>query len=167
MITLIACVDEYNAIGRTNGLLAHLPKDLKHFKNITLGKVCVFGRKTYESLPIKPLPLRKNVILTKDKKANFEGCSTANSIKQFMKAYSDQDIFVCGGEKVYKQFMPLADELIITRIEYEFKDADAFFPEIDDSWIPYFYEREEDLFPIEIMRYKRRSNTSKKGVLKS
>jgi dihydrofolate reductase len=156
MIKMIACVDADGGIGKDNKLLPHLPKDLEHFKNTTLGEVCVFGRKTYDSLPFKPLKDRVNVVLTRNKKASYEGCKTARSIEEVVKMSKEQDIYICGGDNVYEQFMPHADELIISQLE-EVYDADTFFPEINSNiWLPYSCEGVEDDKHFEIIKYRRK-----------
>jgi dihydrofolate reductase len=130
MISIIVAVSEDWGIGKDNELLWHISEDLKRFKRLTLGKTVVMGKRTWESLPRKPLPGRKNIVLT-DVRESFENAVTAYSIEDAIsKCSPDEDIFVIGGGSIYRQFMPLADRLIITHVHKK-APADIFFPEID------------------------------------
>ncbi|PEF30329.1 hypothetical protein CON39_11695 [Bacillus thuringiensis] len=163
MITMIACVDKNMGIGKGDGLLVHLPKDLEHFKKTTLGQLCVFGKTTYETLPKKPLPDRHSIVLTRDRDAYYEGCSVACNVEEILRVAKASNIFICGGGYVYKQFMPYADELIISHMKEGF-DADTFFPEIDKSiWEDYDSEKVVDKVDFEIVKYRRKSNNPERG----
>jgi len=156
VITMIACVDSNMGIGKDNKLLIHLPKDLAHFKETTEGHAVVFGKNTWDSLPFKPLPNRRNVILTGDEKFSIPQVYTYNHIKDilWLGRHYNRDVFICGGESIYKQMMPYADELIITHMDADF-EADTFFPTIDENiWIPYYCEGVEDKVSFEIIKYK-------------
>lgn len=156
MLILITCMDRNNGIGKDNNLLAYLPKDLEHFKKTTTGQVCVFGRKTFESLPIKPLPNRETIILTMDDSFSHEGCKVVNGMDEILEMSKSTDVYVCGGDSVYSQLIPLADELIVSHVDEEF-EADSYFPKIDpEIWIPYFCETIEDKMSFDIIKYKRR-----------
>lgn len=156
MITMIACVDKNMGLGKDNRLLVHLPKDLQHFKKTTMGYICVFGRKTFESLPVKPLPNRKNVVLTRDPNWSHVGCVTVNNIDKVLDMSKNYRVFICGGGKVYEQFMPFADELIISHVNGYF-EADTFFPTINEiDWIPYHFENVKDNVDFKIVKYKKR-----------
>ncbi|GAB4283933.1 MAG: dihydrofolate reductase [Marinilabiliales bacterium] len=135
-ISIIVAVAENNAIGYNNKLLCHLSDDLKRFKKLTTGNVVVMGKKTYESLPIKPLPNRLNIVITDNPADCFDNCITAFSIEDAIdKMDPEKENFIIGGGSVYKQFLPLADKLYLTRIHHHF-DADTFFPEINENeWI--------------------------------
>ncbi len=137
MISIIVAIARNYAIGRNNDLLWHLPADLKRFKQITSGKCVVMGKKTWESLPIKPLPGRKNIIITDNPDDCFNCSFTANSINDAIKQCSDSgEVFVIGGGSVYRQFMDIADRLYITWVDRDY-EADTFFPEISaDIWEP-------------------------------
>ena len=126
MVTLIAACAKNRAIGKDNKLLWHLPSDLKRFKRLTTGKTVVMGRKTYESIG-KPLPNRKNIILTNNKDLIIEGCETINSISELNLL---EDIVIIGGEQIYNLFIDYADVIELTLIDKDF-EGDAFFPEID------------------------------------
>ena len=133
MISIIAAVSEDYGIGKDNKLLWHIPDDLKRFKNLTYGQSVIMGKKTWESLPKKPLPGRRNIVLTDDPLECIDCSITAYSVEDALgKCGKDDEIFIIGGGSIYRQFMPLADRLYITRIHKK-ATADTFFPEIDPS----------------------------------
>lgn len=135
-LSIIVAVAENNAIGLNNDLLWHIPDDLKRFKRLTQNHVIIMGQKTYESLPIRPLPNRQNIVISDDPDFRYEGILVATSIQESImlaEKYEDNDeIFVIGGGSIYKQFLPIVDKLYITKVHKSF-DADVFFPEIDES----------------------------------
>ncbi len=135
-ISIIVAIDENNAIGKDNQLLWYIPDDLKRFKRLTTGHPVIMGKKTYESLPVKPLPNRMNIVLTDIPGEKIENCTMAYSIEEAISHCPDgEECFVMGGGMVYRQFLEIADRLYITFVHKEF-DADTFFPEIDFSkWI--------------------------------
>jgi dihydrofolate reductase len=131
MISIIVAIAEDNGIGYRNELLWHIPEDLKRFKNLTFGKTVIMGKKTWESLPKRPLPGRKNIVITDDPLDNFELSITAYSIEDAIsKCEKNDEIFIIGGGSIYRQFMPLADRLYITHIHKE-TPADTYFPFIN------------------------------------
>ncbi|GGI56639.1 dihydrofolate reductase [Winogradskyella haliclonae] len=133
-LTIIVAAGENNAIGKDNKLIWHLSDDLKRFKRLTNGHHIIMGRKTFESFP-KPLPNRIHVVITrqKDYKAP-EGVIVVNSMADALDAArKDDNPFIIGGGEIYKQAMPLASKLEITRVHSVFEDADTFFPEINTS----------------------------------
>ena len=133
-LTIIVAAGENNAIGKDNDLIWYLSDDLKRFKRLTNGHHIIMGRKTFESFP-KPLPNRIHVVITrqKDYKAP-DGVIVVNSLADALDAArKDDNPFIIGGGEIYKQAMPLADKLEITRVHATFDDADTFFPEIDSS----------------------------------
>ncbi len=134
-IALIVVVDENNGIGKNNKLLCHLPADLKHFKELTTGHSIIMGRKTFESLPNGPLPNRKNIVLTQNTDYKANGCYIAHSVIQALDFSKGEDItFVIGGEKIYKEFIDIADMLNVTKIHHTF-EADTYFPKMDwNQW---------------------------------
>ncbi len=130
-------MDANRGIGKDNGLLWHLPEDMKFFKNTTLDNIVVMGRKNYESIPEKyrPLPHRENVILTHNKDFKAEGCKVFHSFDDLLNFYTDEDertLFIIGGGEIYKQALEkdLVDEMYITKVNKTY-DADTFFPEIN------------------------------------
>src|SRR5690554_482262 len=131
MISLIVAIDQKNGIGKANGLLAHIKPDLQYFKRITEGHTIIMGYNTYMSLPIKPLPKRNNIIITR-KEIQIEGVTILHSIEealQWIEQSNEEEVFICGGATIYKQFMPYANRLYITHIFHDF-NAEVFFPTI-------------------------------------
>lgn len=135
-ITLVSCTDMNFGIGdENNQLLFHLPKDLKHFKSVTSGRIVVMGRKTWESLPKKPLPKRKNYVLTRDKSFNPVGAKVLHSIEDVVELGKTHDIYVIGGGEVYEQLMPYADKIIMTHVHTVSNKATVFFPDFNhEEW---------------------------------
>jgi dihydrofolate reductase len=133
-LTIIVAAGENNAIGKDNDLIWHLSDDLKHFKALTNNHHIIMGRKTFESFP-KPLPNRTHIVITRQ--ADYKvpsGVIVVNSLHDALDAAkNEQQPFIIGGGEIYKQAMPLADKLEITRVHSTFDDADTFFPEIDNS----------------------------------
>jgi dihydrofolate reductase len=133
MITLIAACSKNRAIGKENKLIWHVPGDLKRFKELTSGHTVLMGRKTFESIG-KPLPNRRNVILTRDKTFTADGCLIYHNLKEVLELFKN-DLFIIGGEEIYRQTIGYADYIDLTFIHKEY-EGDAFFPEIP-HW---FYE---------------------------
>ena len=136
MINLIVAIAENNAIGIAGDLLCHLPNDLKHFKEITTGATVVMGKNTFFSLPRRPLPNRRNIVLTTDTEFTYENTEVAHSIEQLYTLLNDEEeVFIIGGGKVYEQFINTVDKLYVTHIHHTWEDADTFFPKIDpNTW---------------------------------
>lgn len=141
MITLIAAAAENNALGKDNDLLWHLPEDFKRFKQITSEHYIIMGRKTFESFP-KPLPNRTHIIITRQEEYLVEGCLVVHSLEEALEiAPQNEEIFIIGGAQIYKQALPFADKIDLTRVHIEL-DADAFFPEFNTSeWNLVFSEK--------------------------
>ena len=133
-ITLIVAAAENNAIGKNNQMPWHLPNDFKYFKKNTLEHSIVMGRKTYESIG-KPLPDRRNIVLTRDLKYSNDEVDVANSIQEIFNYCRDErEVFIIGGAEVYKQTLPIADKILLTRVHTTI-DGDSFFPELlDHQW---------------------------------
>ncbi|RZA00851.1 MAG: dihydrofolate reductase [Sphingobacteriaceae bacterium] len=130
-ISIVVAIAKNHAIGKDNQLLWHLPKDLKHFKEITSGHTIIMGRKTYESVG-KPLPNRRNIIITRQN-ITIEGCEVVNSIDDALKLCTGEDeVFIVGGAEIYKQAMPLTDRIYLTIVHQEF-EGDTYFPEIKEG----------------------------------
>jgi dihydrofolate reductase len=131
MISIIVAVSDDWGIGRDNDLLWHLPEDLKRFKRLTTGNAIIMGKKTWESLPRRPLPDRINIVLTDIPNENIEGSITAYSIEDALsKCDNTREIFIIGGGSIYRQFMPLAEKLYISHVHKK-TPADIYFPAID------------------------------------
>jgi len=136
MLTIIVAIARNMAIGKDNQLLWRLSADLKRFKQITTGHSIIMGSATYRSLPNGALPNRRNIVLSKSmNQADFKGIKIATSIEMALEMVkNEKEVFIIGGGKVYNEMLPLADKLIITRIDSDF-EADTFFPDIDmDTW---------------------------------
>jgi len=132
-ISIIVAIASNNAIGKDNDLLWHISDDLKRFKRLTSGHTVIMGKNTFYSLPFRPLPKRRNIVLTDVKGEQIEGCEMAYSIDESIELMDDsQENFIMGGGSIYNQFMPLAQKLYITKVHKDF-DADTFFPDIDLS----------------------------------
>ncbi|MDR0619648.1 MAG: dihydrofolate reductase [Bacteroidales bacterium] len=128
-ISIIAAVATNNAIGNKGDLLWHLPEDLQYFKRITNGHTVVMGLRTWNSLPVKPLPNRRNIVLS-DVPLSIDGVEVCLSIEELLRIIKkDEQVFIIGGGIVYNQFFDLADTLYITQVLHDF-EADTFFPVI-------------------------------------
>lgn len=136
-ISIIAAITENLALGKDNDLLFRIPEDLKRFKRITTGHCIVMGKKTYYSLPLAPLPGRKNIVITRDAKENFPGCTVVHSVEEAIDQMDQEnENFIIGGGTVYKEFIPRSDTMYITWIHENTEDADTFFPKIEfDEWV--------------------------------
>lgn len=132
-ISIIVAIAENNAIGKDNRLLWHLSDDLKRFKRLTTGHTVIMGRNTYLSLPHGALPNRRNIVITDKPEDQFEGCEMAYSVEEAQKlAGVSDECFVMGGGMVYRQLLPVAGRLYLTKVHASF-EADTFFPEINFS----------------------------------
>ncbi|MCK6474754.1 MAG: dihydrofolate reductase [Planctomycetes bacterium] len=132
---LIAAMAENRVIGRDNKLPWHLPDDLQHFKRLTTGHPVVMGRKTFISVG-KPLPKRENVILTRNKEFSAPGIVVCHSAEDVAARYpGETEVFICGGEEIYRLFLDRADRIYLTVIHQSF-DGDACFPEFDLTQFP-------------------------------
>jgi dihydrofolate reductase len=131
MISIIVAVSDDWAIGKDNELLWHIPEDLKRFKRLTTGRTVIMGKKTWYSLPKRPLPGRRNIVLTDIPDEIVEGSETIYSLEEAInKCPVEEEAFVIGGGSIYRQFMPMADRLYITHVHKK-APADVYFPEID------------------------------------
>lgn len=135
-MNLIVVVDKNWAIGRDNKLLVSIPQDMKFFRETTKGKVVAMGRKTLESFPGgQPLKNRVNIVLTRDKEYQTKGISLVHSVEEMvetLKQYPSEEIFVIGGETIYRQLLPYCNKAYITKIDHAY-DADTFFPNLDED----------------------------------
>ena len=133
---LIAAVDSNWAIGNKGQQLVNIPQDQKMFRDRTLGKVIVMGRKTLESLPGgQPLYGRTNVVLTRDLQFQAKGTKICHSVEEVLELLKDipqDDIYIIGGQTIYEQFLPYCEEALVTWIDYEYA-ADTYFPNLDKS----------------------------------
>ena len=148
MISAIVAVDENWGIGYQGQLLEHLPPDMKYFKELTMDNIVIMGRKTWDSLPIKPLQGRRNIILSRtlqrdswiyDDQAHYIQFTpevTEHDLKAFQN--SCNHLFVIGGGEIYKQLLPYCDRVYVTKILKKFENVDTYFPNLDISpnWAP-------------------------------
>ena len=152
MLSIIACISKANrAIGYQNRLLYHIKSDLTRFRKLTTGHAIIMGRKTYESLPHGALPHRRNIVVSHNLK-EIEGCEVYPSLEEAVVAakkavdaagkpaaapcpISNEEIFIIGGESIYRQILPEAHKLYLTVVDDTPQQADAFFPEINaEEW---------------------------------
>ncbi len=135
-LSLIAAVAENGAIGYENKLIYWLPNDLKRFKALTTGNTIIMGRRTFESLPKGALPNRRNIVLSRTgKQEDFPGCDLYHSLEEALQnCHTEEDIYIIGGNSVYKEAMPLADRLCLTLIHDTPDKADTFFPDFSEGW---------------------------------
>ena len=158
-MNLIAAVDKNWAIGRNNKLLVSIPDDMKFFRETTTGKVVVMGRKTLESFPgKKPLKNRVNIVLTSDNSYQVDGAVIVHDMDELheeLKKYNSQDIYVIGGESIYRQLLDECDVAHITKIVFSY-EADAWFPNLDEKeeWVVTADSEEQTYFDLEYYFYK-------------
>jgi dihydrofolate reductase len=154
-VTLIAAMARNNAIGQEGKMPWHLPRELGHFKQTTMGKPIVMGRKTWESIG-RPLPGRQNIVVTGNAAFQAPGCDIASSLHQAIRLADGPEVMIIGGGQLYRQSLALADRLILTVVDCE-PEADTWFPqwreqdwqqassrqEIADDRNPFAYEVQE------------------------
>ena len=135
-MNLIAAVDSNWAIGNKERLLVSIPNDHKHFREETTGKVVVLGRKTLQTFPQGlPLKNRTNIILSRDRNDEVKDALVVHSVEELLeelKKYNEEDVYVIGGESVYRQLLPYCRTAHITKIDHSY-EADAFFPDLDSD----------------------------------
>ena len=165
---LIAAIDNNWNIGKDGKLLVHIPEDMKFFREKTMGKVIVMGRKTLESFPgQKPLKGRTNIVLTTNRNYTPENVITVGNLSELADVLSDyktEDVFVIGGGSVYRQLLPYCDTAYITKAEVSC-DADTSIPNLDDDpeWIPRYFRKGgiHDGMKYSFCTYLRRKKTLK------
>ena len=161
-MNLIVAVDKNWAIGKDNKLLVSIPQDMKFFRETTIGKVVVMGRKTLETFPGgQPLKQRTNIVLTTDKNYSVKDAIVVHTIDELLeelKKYNDEDIFVIGGESIYRQMLPYCTLAHVTKINHVY-EADTYFPNLDemDEWAVTGVSDEQTYFNLEyeFVRYER------------
>ena len=141
MISAIVAVDENWGIGYNGDLLEHIPEDLKYFKQLTSGNTIVMGRKTWDSLPKKPLPNRFNVVITSQEK-HFEEMTAfipfSEAVSRLKHSPKEDDWFIIGGGQIYKELLSYCDRVYVTKIFKNHNQVDTYFPNLDESeeWTP-------------------------------
>ena len=137
IISLVVAVAQNRAIGKDNHLLCHLPEDMRHFREVTLGRPVIMGRKTWESLPeaFCPLPGRNNIVVSRNAAYQAEGATVASSLEEAIAQTGNvEQINIIGGADIFRLALPMADVLDMTEIDASF-DADTFFPEfLPEDW---------------------------------
>lgn len=164
-MNLIVAVDKNWAIGKNNDLLVSIPADMKFFRETTTQKVVVMGRKTLESFPQgQPLKNRTNIVLTRDKNYKVKDTLVVHSVEELLemlKSYDKKEIYVIGGETIYRQLLPYCTLAHVTRIDHEY-EADTFFPNLeeDKQWHMTGISEEQTYFDLEyhFTRYERKNN---------
>jgi dihydrofolate reductase len=128
MLALVYAVSRNGVIGKDGGLPWHIPSDLKHFKAVTLGKPVIMGRKTWESLPRKPLPGRRNIVISRNASYVADGAETVASLEAALKATAQNaEVCVIGGAEIFKSALPIAERIYLTRVLADV-DGDTFMP---------------------------------------
>jgi dihydrofolate reductase len=155
IISIIAAMDENHVIGRGNRLPWHLPVDLRRFRMLTLGHPIIMGRKTYESIG-HPLDGRKNIVITRQAGYRAKGCIVVHDLPSAFEACGDvEEAFVLGGEKLFRDILPIADKVYLTVVKTRV-EGDAMFPPIPDDLELVSRQEALDVFPIEFLLYERR-----------
>ncbi len=132
ILSIIVAIARNRVIGRGNRLPWHLPADLRHFKQTTMGHPIIMGRKTYESIG-RPLPGRQNIVITRNRNFRAEGCLVVHSLQEALAAVPDaEEVFIIGGASLYREALPLADRIYLTLVDAEV-EGDTVFPELDAS----------------------------------
>ncbi len=145
IISLIAAMAENRVIGRDNSVPWRLPDDLIRFRETTMGHPVIMGRKTFESIG-KPLPGRKNIIITRNPDYRQEGCIVVHNLPDALAECSESDeVFICGGGEIFRESLPFVVRIYLTVIHEEI-EGDTFFPEISADY--YEVSREESTAPI-------------------
>jgi dihydrofolate reductase len=133
MISFVVAVSRNGVIGREGNLPWHISSDLKRFKEITMGKPVVMGRKTWESLPRKPLPGRRNIVITRQPGFTAEGAEVVASPEAALALCTgDREVAVIGGGEIYRLFWPLVDRLYLTEVDLDV-EGDTHFPAVDPA----------------------------------
>lgn len=161
-MNLIVAVDKNWAIGNGNKLLVSIPQDMKFFRETTTGKVVVMGRKTLETFPGKqPLKNRTNIVLTRDAKYQVKDAIVVHSVEDLLeelKKYAEEEIYVIGGETIYRQLLPYCKVAHVTKINHAY-EADTYFPNLDemDDWVVTGISEEQTYFDLEyeFVRYEK------------
>jgi dihydrofolate reductase len=130
-LTLVVAMDAQRGIGVDNRLPWHLPEDLAHFKRVTLERPIIMGRKTFDSIG-RPLPKRRNIVVTRNRDWSHEGVEVAGSLEEAVALAGDGPSSIIGGAQIFNEAIPLADRMIVTHIDGEYR-CDTFFPEIDPA----------------------------------
>ncbi|OAB44559.1 dihydrofolate reductase [Paenibacillus glacialis] len=129
-ITMIWAMGRNGVMGKDNGMPWHLPRDMAFFKEQTMGKPVVMGRKTWESFGGKPLKDRTNIVMTRDSEYTSQDAQIIHSLEEALEYANNQELMIIGGAQIYEKWLPYADRLLVTRIDEDF-EGDTVFPDID------------------------------------
>lgn len=156
MIRIAAAMGRNRELGKDNSLIWSLPNDLKNFKMLTTGHTVVMGRKTFESIG-RPLPGRRNIVVTRQSDLSYDGVEVANGFEKAMEM-CHWNCFVIGGAEIYRLALPIAEKLYVTLVNEDF-DADTFFPEYGEEWIKvtdqHFDADEKNEYPHVFVEYEK------------
>ncbi|WP_285825274.1 dihydrofolate reductase [Schaedlerella arabinosiphila] len=163
-MNIIVAVDKNWAIGKNNKMMWSIPADMRFFREKTTGHVVVMGRKTLESFPNGlPLKQRTNIVLSRDKNYQVKGALAVHTMEELLehlKGYASEEIFIIGGESIYRQFLPYCDTAYVTKIDHAY-DADTHFPNLDEmpEWEMTEAGGEQTSFDLEFVftKYERKS----------
>jgi dihydrofolate reductase len=132
-ISIIAAIGKNYELGRNNDMLWHISADLKRFKKITSGHPVIMGRKTFDSINNKPLPNRRNIIITHSSEYSYPNVEIVHSVDEALKKIgSDEEVFILGGATIYEQLLPVTEIMYLTMVDKEY-EADTFFPRFDPN----------------------------------
>jgi dihydrofolate reductase len=157
-LTLVVAIDAQRGIGVDNKLPWHLPEDLAHFKRVTLGHPIIMGRKTFDSIG-RPLPKRRNIVVTRNAGWSHEGVEVAASLEQAIAMVGDEEASIIGGAQIFSESMAIADRMIVTEIHHTFR-CDTFFPPFDPAvWVETAREKhhsEANGYGFDFVTYERK-----------
>jgi dihydrofolate reductase len=153
-VTLVAAVAANGVIGKDGALPWHLPDDLRHFKRLTRGHVLVMGRRTFDSIG-RPLPDRTTIVVTRQRQWRAEGVQTAADVPEALAqaAQLDGQVFVAGGQEIFREALPVADQMVISKVDAR-PDGDTVFPPVD--WAAWQEVSREPMDGFEVVTYRRR-----------
>lgn len=162
-LTIVVAMDRNNVIGKNGDIpwAGKLRGDMEHFKNYTTGKIVVMGRKTYESIPerFRPLSNRENLILTRNRNADFPGCGMVFEPSAIIGISASREVCIVGGAEIYALFLPVVRKMIVTEVDIEVEGGDTFFPRIMPEWKKVLVHKQEvnerNHFPFSIYNYER------------
>lgn len=147
MLTIIAAIDRKGAIGYRNKLLFRLPNDMKRFRELTTGHTVIMGRKTFASLPKGALPDRRNIVLSTKRGLLIPGAEVFSTLTEALEhCQADGHVYIIGGATLYREALPVADELYLTEIDAEAPLADVYFPLVDPA---VWHEKSRDTYPAD------------------
>ncbi len=137
-VTLVVAMDVNNVIGKNGDIpwSGRLRGDMRHFKTYTTGKIVVMGRRTFDSIPerYKPLPERRNVVITRNSEWRYPGCDALGDIVPLLRVAEHEEVCIIGGAEIYRMFLPYANKIIVTVVNTEVENGDTYFPDVGQGW---------------------------------